>query len=159
LTDGNHVAKIVGDFLRRRLPGVPGDGTRRWTYAFVEDVARGHLLALDRARDGEAYALGGEDADLNEVLALIEELSGVPAPKRHLPLGLVRAIGAAEVALARATGRIPELTPGVVEIYDHEWRLSSEKARRELGYETTSLREGLRRTIDWVRAEILKGRA
>ena len=103
--------------------------------------------------------MGGEDADLNEVLALIEDLSGVPAPKRHLPLGLVKAIGVAEVALAHATGRVPELTPGVAAIYDHDWRISSEKARRELGYATTPLREGLRRTIDWARAEILKERA
>lgn len=158
-TDGNHVAKIVADFLRRRLPGVPGSGTRRWTYAFVDDVARGHLLALDQARTGETYALGGEDEDLNGVLALLEELSGVPAPTRHLPLGAVKAVGAVEVALAHIVGRAPELTPGVAEIYDHEWRISSEKARRDLGYRVTPLREGLARTVAWVREAMAGGRA
>ena len=134
-------------------------GTRRWTYAYVDDVARGHLLALDRARDGEAYALGGEDADMNQILALLEDLTGVPAPSRHLPLALVKAIGAGEVALARLTGRVPDLTPGVVDIYDREWRLSSEKARRELAYTPTPLRDGLARTVAWAREELLGGRA
>ncbi len=159
LTDGNHVAKIVRDFLRRRLPGIPGSGTRRWTYAYADDVARGHLLALDRGREGDAYALGGEDADLNGVLALLEELTGVPAPKRHLPIALVKALGAAELAVAFLAGRTPLLTPGVAEIYDREWRISSETARRALGYETTPLREGLARTVEWARRELLVGRA
>jgi len=151
LTDGNHVAKIVADYLDRKLPGIPGSGDRLWTYAYVDDVADGHLLALDRARDGEAYALGGEDADLRGVLALLAEISGVPAPRRHVPLGVLKAIGAAEVALAGLTGRTPELTPGVAEIYGCEWRISSEKAKRELGYRTTPLREGLALTVAWIR--------
>jgi farnesol dehydrogenase len=159
LTDGNHVARIVRDFLRRRLPGIPGSGTRLWTYAYVEDVARGHLQALDRGADGGAYALGGEDGDLIGVLALLEELTGVRAPRRRLPLALLKAIGAGEVGLAHLTGRTPLLTPGVAEIYDHEWRISSETARRALGYETTPLRDGLARTVAWVRRELLGERA
>jgi farnesol dehydrogenase len=152
LTDGNHVAKIAADFLDRKLPGIPGGGDRLWTYSFVDDVADGHLLALDRGRDGETYALGGEDADLRGLLALLAAVSGVPAPRLRMPLWLVSAMARAEVALANVTGRTPQLTPGVVEIYDHEWRISSEKARRELAYATTPLREGLARTVAWLRA-------
>lgn len=152
LTDGNHVARIVADFLARRLPGIPGRGDRPWTYALVDDVADGHLRALDRGRVGEAYCLGGEDADLCGVLALLEEVSGVPAPRRRVPLCALAAAGAAELALARLTGRAPRLTPGVVSIYDCAWRISSEKAIRELGYAPTPLREGLARTVAWVRA-------
>lgn len=152
LTDGNHVAKIAQSFLDRKLPGIPGSGDKRWTYSFVDDVADGHMLALDRGRAGETYILGGDDEHLAGVLALLERIAGVPAPRRHVPIGVLKALGRAEVLLAQVTGRVPELTPGVAEIYDHEWRISSEKAKRDLGYRVTPIAEGFARTIEWLRA-------
>ena len=152
LTDGNHVAKIARSFLDRKLPGIPGSGDKRWTYSFVDDVADGHMLALDRGRAGQTYILGGDDEHLAGVLALLERISGVPAPRRHVPIGVLKMLGRAELMLAQLTGRIPELTPGVAEIYDHEWRISSEKAKRDLGYRVTPIAEGFARTIAWLRA-------
>ncbi|MFN0151491.1 MAG: SDR family NAD(P)-dependent oxidoreductase [bacterium] len=152
LTDGNHVAKIAQDFLARKLPGIPGSGLKRWTYSFLDDVADGHIAALERGRAGETYILGGEDEHLTGILALLESASGVPAPRRHVPIALLATLGRAEVALAHLTGRTPGLTPGVAEIYDHEWRISSEKAKRDLGYHVTPLREGISRMVAWLRS-------
>jgi len=152
LTDGNHVAKIARDFLRRKLPGIPGDGRKRWTYSFLDDTADGHIAALERGRAGETYILGGEDEHLMGILALLEEASGVRAPRMHVPIALLSAIGYGELALAELTGRTPELTPGVAAIYDHEWRISSEKAKRDLGYHVTPLREGITRMVAWLRS-------
>ena len=90
----------------------------------VRDVARGHLLALERGRAGERYLLGGEDMPLREVFALIAHAAGRRAPRLRVPYAVARAAAAAgllnrqEVALAR------------LPMY-----FSSEKARRELGYE------------------------
>lgn len=152
LTDGNHVAKIARDFLRGKLPGIPGDGRKRWTYSFLDDVADGHVAALERGRAGETYILGGEDEHLIGILALLEAASNVRAPRMHVPIALLSAIGYAELALAHLTGRTPELTPGVAAIYDHEWRISSEKAKRDLGYHVTPLRDGMTQTVDWLRS-------
>ena len=48
MTEGNLVAQMVADHLNGRLPGLVGPGDRRWSYAFVEDVAEGHALALEK---------------------------------------------------------------------------------------------------------------
>jgi farnesol dehydrogenase len=156
-TDGNHEAKIARDFLDRRLPGIPGRGDRRWTYSYIDDVAAGHLLALDRGRAGEIYILGGDEIDLAGLLGLLESLSGVSAPRLHVPITCLKMLGALELGIARLTGRSPQLTPGIAEIYDHEWRIASDKARREIGYATTPLREGLARTLAWLRGDGLAG--
>jgi nucleoside-diphosphate-sugar epimerase len=41
----------------------------------------------------------------------------------------------------------------VVNVFKEHWAYDSAKAARELGYPTTPLVEGLRRTVDWLRAE------
>ena len=78
---------------------------------------------------------------------LLGELSGVGRPVRHLPFAAGKIAGAVELACAELFGRAPRLTPGVVEIFKHDWVYSSMKATRELGYHVTQLEEGLRKTI------------
>jgi hypothetical protein len=56
-------------------------------------------------------------------------------------------VAAAQVLRARLTGRLPDLTPGVVATFRHEWAYSSDRAVREIGYAVTPLGEGLRRTL------------
>jgi len=46
LTDGSLMTRTVRDFLEGRLPGVLGPGDRRVCYAYIDDVVRGHVLAL-----------------------------------------------------------------------------------------------------------------
>lgn len=90
----------------------------------VRDVARGHVLALERGRRGERYLLGGADLELRELFWALADLAGVPRPRLRLPYGAARALAALglvnreEVALAR----LPAY---------YSW----EKARSELGYE------------------------
>ena len=48
MTDGNLVVQMIADHLNGRLPGAHRPGDRLWSYAFVEDVAEGHVLALER---------------------------------------------------------------------------------------------------------------
>jgi dihydroflavonol-4-reductase len=73
----------------------------------VRDVARGHVLALERGRVGERYILGGADLSLAEVFALIARAAGRRPPLIRLPyaaaqaLALVGPANAHEVALAR----------------------------------------------------------
>jgi farnesol dehydrogenase len=69
-----------------------------------------------------------------------------------VPISLLSLVGSAEVALARLSGRVPELTPGIAEIYDHEWRICSDKAVRDLGYRITPLGEGIAAMLAWLGA-------
>jgi len=149
MTQGNHVVQLIQDFFHGKIPGVFGKGDQRWNFAFVSDVAEGHLLAAERGTPGRPYFLGGENVSLNEFFALLGDLMGLPAPKRRIPFPILKSIGAFE-EMAAVFGRHPKLTRGVVEIYRHDWAYSSDRAREELGYAPRSLEEGMRLTLGWM---------
>jgi farnesol dehydrogenase len=150
MTEGNLVVRHVLDLLHRRLPALLGKPGRRWCHVFVDDVARGIGLALERARPGGRYVLGGENTALGDFYRLVEELSGVPVPRRRLPDGLATTLGAVQKAWARLRGTTPALTPDLVEVYRHDWAYSSARAAAELGYTFRPLREGLAATLAWL---------
>jgi len=151
MTEGNLVVRHVLDLLHRRLPALLGTPGRRWCHVFVDDVARGIGLALERSPAGGRYVLGGENTSLGDFYRVVEELSGVPMPRRRLPDGLAKTIGAAQKAWARLRGTTPALTPDLVEVYRHDWAYSSARAVAELGYSFRPLREGLATTLAWLR--------
>jgi farnesol dehydrogenase len=147
-TEGNLVGGMIEQYLARKFPGVLGSGEQRWSFAFNADVVAAHLAALEKGKPGEEYVLGGDNRSLNDFFRLLADISGVRHPVRHLPFAAGKIAGALDLLRARLFGRPPQLTPGVVEIFKHDWVYSSAKAERELGYHVTSLEEGLRKTID-----------
>lgn len=153
LTDGNIIAKMLADQMNGRLPGIVGPGDRLWSYAFVEDVARAHVAALDRGRRGERYLLGGDNATLTQVFAAASARSGRDLSPRRLPYGLSRLVGRAMWFWADLTGKMPDLTHQAVGIFEKNWAYRSDKATRELGYRVRPLAEGIGLTVDWLVAE------
>jgi dihydroflavonol-4-reductase len=89
----------------------------------VHDVARGHVLALERGRIGERYILGGVDLALDEVFGLIAQAAARPRPRLRLPYAAAQALAGLGLANKQevALARLPA------------W-FSSAKAERELGY-------------------------
>jgi farnesol dehydrogenase len=153
LTDGNLVVQMIADHLNRRLPGVIGPGDRLWSYSFVEDVALGHVLALEKGRAGERYFLCGQNATLLDLFAAVQQAADVAPPRLHIPYSAASLLGRLLWAWADATGHPPLLTHEVVDVFRQHWAYSSAKAERELGYRPTPLAEGVRRTVEWLRAE------
>lgn len=159
LTAGNLVVSLLIDYLAGRMPARLGDGSPRWNYVFVEDVARGHVLALEKARPGERFILGGENVSMAEFFETVERVCGVRQPRLAVPFALARLAGAAEELLARLTGRVPQTTRAVIDIFRRNWIYDSGLAARRLGYCPLSLEEGLARTVEWIRTEGLDNRA
>jgi farnesol dehydrogenase len=155
LTDGNLVVKMVADHMQGRFPGIIGPGDRLWSYAYVEDVAEGHALALEKGRKGERYFLCGENVAMTGLFETLRDVAGVAPPRRHIPYPVASALGYSLYAWAELTGREPLLTHEVVDVFREHWAYSSAKAEGELGYRRTPLRDGLRRTVDWLREEHL----
>jgi len=152
LTEGNIVVKLVMDHAHGRMPAILGPGDRLWSYAYVDDVAEGHRAALERGRAGERYFLAGDNVDMNGFFATLQEVSGLRPPRWHVPYAAASLLGRAMLAWAELTGHPPLLTHEVVGVFREHWAYSSARAERELGYRPTPLREGLRRTVDWLRA-------
>jgi NAD+-dependent farnesol dehydrogenase len=152
MTDANLVVKMIADHLAGRLQGIVGPGDRLWSYAYVDDVALGHVRALERGRAGERYFLGGPNVTMNELFAALQRLTGAAPPRRHIPYPVARALGLALYGWAELTGQPPVLTHQVVDVFREHWAYSSAKAERELGYRATPLEKGLERTLEWLRA-------
>lgn len=144
-TEGNLVGRLVRDHLARRLPGLIGAG-RTWSFAYVDDVARGYVEALERARVGTRYKLGGENVPQIRVFEIVRQLTGRALPWR-IPYAAAVAIGAVEELRARLTGATPLLTRGTVDILRRDWPLDSGDAFRDLDYRITPLAEGIGRTL------------
>ncbi len=102
----------------------------------VRDVARAHVLALERGRAGERYLIGGANLSLTEVFELIARAAHRPPPRIALPYSAVRAF--ARVGLANRN----EVTLAQVPAW-----FSSEKARRELGYEPSPVQAAIERAV------------
>jgi NAD+-dependent farnesol dehydrogenase len=153
MTEGNIVARMIADHLNGRLPALIGPADRRWSYAFVEDVAEGHALALEKGVAGGRFVLGGENATLARLFELVKETTGVPPPRHRIPYALATAIGRAQWLWAELTGHLPQLTHGEVGVFREEWACDSSRAVREIGYEWRPLAEGIRETVRWLRAQ------
>jgi dihydroflavonol-4-reductase len=138
---GETSTRMIGNYLRGRLPAVVDAQTN---VADVTDVAKGHLAAAEKGRPGERYVLGGHDIGWVELLERVAELSGVRHPLMVLPPE------AAGVARLAETLRIPSpiAAEGLV-LMAQNWRYSSRKARRELGYRPRTLDKTLRDTVEW----------
>jgi len=151
VTAGNLVGKTVLDFLSRRLPGLLGDGDRRFCYALASDVVMGHLQAMRHAKDGDRFILGGENRTMLELFAHLEKLTSLPAPKRKVPYWAAELVGRVQRWRAQIVGIQPEITDEVVRIYRHEWAYSSRKAQGALGYSITPFARGLEDTVVFLR--------
>ncbi len=150
-TQGNLLRATLEAYLAGRLRLRLGRGDRRICYAFIDDVAEGHVLALERGTPGRGYILGGENATQGRLFSILRDLTGIPGPRHAIPYGPAEIAGRLLRGVARVTGIPPAFTDGVVATFRHEWAYSSERATRELGYRITPLPEGLKLTIEALR--------
>lgn len=138
-------AGMVLLFARGALPWhVRGGGS----YCDVRDVARAHAEALERGRVGETYLLGGHNLEMGELARLVARLSGAP-PSRRVPYPLMLAGAFLREAAAWLRRRRSPVSRQLIRGGRRYTFLSSEKARRELGYATRPLEETVRDTLRW----------
>jgi UDP-glucose 4-epimerase len=125
---------VTPTFVYRALKGLPlqldNEGRASRDFIYVGDIVEGLLACAEKGDPGDVYNLAsGAETSIRELAEKILELSGSSA---ELELGPAR-----------------------------EWDRSGhrfgspEKARRELGFEArVGLDEGLRETIEWMRANM-----
>jgi len=138
--------QVIRDFLSRRMPAYLDTGMN---VVAVEDVALGHLLAMERGRVGQCYILGGENLTLKELLFTLSEITGLPAPKMRLPYWPILAMSYLNAGLCRLSGGTPRMTPETVRMSRHHMFYSPKKAVEELGFPQTPAKEALCRAVDW----------
>ncbi len=146
--------QLILDFLRRKVPAYMDTGMN---VVAVEDVALGHLLALERGRPGEPYILGGENLTMREFLGILAELTGIPAPQVRIPYAVALPVAYLNAWYCRVFGGTPRMTPDTVRMARHHMFYDPRKAVEELGFPRTPAREALRRAVEWFRETGMAG--
>jgi len=141
--------RIVVEAASGRMPAFVDCGLN---LVHVDDVAHGHLLALDRGRIGERYILGGQDVSLREMLGVIARLAGRRPPTIGLPGAPLIPLAWCNEALSRVTGREPFMTVDALRMARHSMYFSSAKAGRDLGYSARPFEAAISDAVDWFRA-------
>jgi dihydroflavonol-4-reductase len=139
--------RIVVDFLKRKFPAYVDTGLN---LADVREVARGHLLAMEKARPGERYILGGTNLTLKQILDKLSQLTGLPAPTMKVPHAV--AMGFAifdQFFTGTILGKEPRATIDAVKMGRKKMFAASTKAEYELGYKVLPVEDALRRAVEW----------
>ena len=153
--DGNALTGLINDYVTGKLFVMFNFGMDKGNYVFVDDVARGHYLAMLKGRVGERYILGGENASFRQFYTYVEEVSGIE--RRGVPIFTPGALMISRwfVLWAKLFGGNPRISPGWVRTFATDWCHSCDKAKTELGYDPISLKEAVQRTYEWLKEKKL----
>jgi nucleoside-diphosphate-sugar epimerase len=148
--DPSWIAELMRLYYRG-VPMVPGPESVI-TWAHVEDVAEGHILAAEKGRIGESYILAGPAVSLGEMVDFWSYITGKRPAGWHVPARALRpmapAAGLLQSALPLPSLFSRELTTSLGATY----KASADKARTELGWETRALQSGMHETFEWIAA-------
>ena len=142
--------QVIVDFLNRQMPAYLDTGLN-WVH--VRDVAVGHILAAQKGRIGERYILGNADGNwtMKQAFAVLEEVTGIRAPRLRIPYAVALGAAYANEALALFTRRPPKAPLGGVRMARHKMFFNPAKAIRELGLPQTPPRQALADAAAWFR--------
>jgi dihydroflavonol-4-reductase len=143
--------RLVLDFARGRVFARP-PGAGGLNLVAVEDVARAHVLALQRGRAHERYLVGGENLTFDQLWQALSEATGRPVPRWTIPYGLAAVFGQADEVRCRVTNATPVIPLEGLRMSQYLMHVESAKAMTELGYRPGSARDALARAVAWYRA-------
>ncbi|MCC2590215.1 SDR family oxidoreductase [Chryseobacterium sp. MFBS3-17] len=149
--ESNSITKLLKQYDEGKWKIIPGNGEGIGSYVHVEDVARGHLLAMKHGKPGERYILSGENLSYNEFFRIIRKTTGKNYRLYKIPLPFMLLAGHMMVLREKLTGIPPLLTPKWIRKYNEHYALSSAKAEEELGYKFRKFEEGLKETYDIIK--------
>ena len=136
-------------FCKKRFPGYM-DGT--FNLVDVEDVANGHLLAEEKGKPGERYILANENVNVRSYFALLEEITGISAPRIKIPY--IFAYSTAfllERVLGLGFPNYSTLDIDSIKLSKYNWHADNSKAVSELGFTVTPIEQTIEKTVEWFR--------
>lgn len=140
--------QIIVDFMKGRMPAYIETGLN---IVDVDDVATGHLLAMQKGRQGERYILGCKNLMLREVFEILSRLTGVKAPSIKLPRLAILPLAYGNQWLSNLTGRAPRIPLEGVKMAKYKMHYDCSKAIRELGIPQTPPEVALEKAVRWFR--------
>jgi 3beta-hydroxysteroid-4beta-carboxylate 3-dehydrogenase (decarboxylating) len=146
----SRMGRLLLDFARGRLRAyIPGG----FEFVAARDIAAGHLLAMAKGRPGQKYIFSTEFVTVDALMETYEAITGRARPRLRLPGPLMLGLAHATRAVLRTVApRVePRFTPGAVRLLMMQRRADITKARAELGYAPTSIRDAIREQYEFFR--------
>ena len=142
--------QVIVDFLNRKMPAYLDTGLN-WVH--VQDVAIGHIQAAERGDLGQRYILGNAEGNwtMQRAFAVLEELTGISAPKTQIPYSIALAAAHVNEAISAITGKPPKAPLAGVRMAKYKMFFNPAKAIRELGLPQTPPRKALADAVEWFR--------
>ena len=140
--------QVIVDFMKGRMPAYIETGMNIMD---VDDVAPGHLLAMQKGRQGERYILGNKNLMLNDVFEILSRLTGVKAPTIRLPRSAVLPLAYVNQWISNLTGQPPRIPLEGVRMAKYQMHYDCSKAIRELGLPQTPPEKALEKAVRWFR--------
>ncbi len=144
--DTSSIGALLAQFLSGRMPLIPFPELGM-CLSHVEDIAGGIILALDKGTVGETYIISGPVTTVREAIEIVAAETGKKAPKRAMPVGLMKALTPIGPLVGKVMGQPPNLRELIASADGVTFWATHEKATRELGYEPRGLEEGMRATL------------
>jgi dihydroflavonol-4-reductase len=143
--------RIIVDFLNKKFPAYVDTGLN---LVDVAEVARMHVVALERGTPGERYILGGENLTLKQILDRMSSITGLPSPTMKVPHAVAMIFAFFdETIVGKMLDREPRATVEAVRMGKKMMFASSSKAEWELGFQVLPIYHALRSAIDWFVAQ------
>jgi dihydroflavonol-4-reductase len=138
--------QVIVDFMKGRMPAYIETGMN---IVDVDDVATGHLLAMQKGRIGERYILGTKNLMLREVFEILSRLTGVKAPSIKLPRLAILPLAYLNELIANLTGQPPRIPLEGVKMAKYKMHYDCSKAIKELGIPQTPPEVALEKAVRW----------
>jgi dihydroflavonol-4-reductase len=139
--------RIIFDFLNKKFPAYVDTGLN---LVDVTEVARMHVVALERGTPGEPYILGGENLTLKQILDRMSAITGLPSPTMKVPNAVAMIFAFFdETITGKLRGKEPRATVEAVRMGKKMMFASSAKAEAELGFQVLPVYPALRAAIEW----------
>jgi dihydroflavonol-4-reductase len=139
--------KVVADFLNGKMPAFVDTAMN---VSHVDDLAAGHLAALERGGRGRSYILGGENLTMRAILRMLASYSGLPMPRFEIPRGLALAAGrASDLIEGRLLRREPRVPLEAARMSTTRMIYNDDRARAEIGYTSRPAREAIEESARW----------
>ena len=140
--------QVIVDFMKGRMPAYIETGMN---IIDVDDVATGHLLAMEKGRQGERYILGSKNLLLREVFEILSKSTGLKAPALKLPRTAVLPLAYLNHWLANLTGHPPRIPLEGVKMAKYKMHYDCSKAVGELGLPQNPPEVALEKAVRWFR--------
>jgi len=138
--------RMIVDYLNGQMFGYLHTGLN---LVHVRDVARGHILAAQRGRIGEKYILGNRNLTLRAIFEMLEQISGIPAPRFRIPYPVAVLAACAFELYARLGRQEPRVSLNAVRMAHTMMFFDPSKAIRELELPQTPVEDALREAVEW----------